>query len=208
MYTASLVNSLIRNPKSIPWLLLWLILVGLALAWRAQNLDAFGHSNDEGAHLMWARLAVDGYPLYGETQAVQSPLFLEVVGLAFRLVGQTIQAGRWAMLMGFVLLTVTLSWLAYRAGGWLSALAAMFLLGILQRPGSVFLDLLSSLFFWLLHDTKQISDTAISDISAEIMCLFRPMVNFYNLSIRSVHPLLYQQDDLILDILSSIEKCT
>ncbi|MBN1218737.1 MAG: phospholipid carrier-dependent glycosyltransferase [Anaerolineae bacterium] len=125
-----MASSFTKNPKSIIRLLLWLILLGLALAWRAQNLDAFGLSNDEGAHLMWARLAVDGYPLYGQTYAVQSPLFLESVGLAFRLAGQTIQAGRWAMLTGFVLLAVVLSWLAYRAGGWLAALATMFLLGI------------------------------------------------------------------------------
>jgi hypothetical protein len=81
------------------WLLLWLLVFGLALAWRAQNLDAFGLSNDEGAHLMWARLIVEGYPLYSETQAVQAPLFLEWVALAFRIGGQTIQAGRWAILV-------------------------------------------------------------------------------------------------------------
>ncbi len=108
----------------------WLILFGLALAWRVQNLDAFGLSNDEGAHLMWARLAVEGYPLYSQTQAVQAPLFLESVGLAFRLAGQTIQAGRWAMLTGFGLLAVSLSWLAHRGGGWCSALTAMIMLGL------------------------------------------------------------------------------
>ncbi len=110
--------------------MLWLLIFSLALAWRAQNLGAFGLSNDEGAHLMWARLAVEGYPLYGQTQAAQAPLFLEWVGLAFRLAGQTIQAGRWAILAGFGLLSVALSWLAHRAGGWLAALAALALLGL------------------------------------------------------------------------------
>src|SRR5687767_9264109 len=84
----------IQNPKSkiqdLKWQLLWLILFVLAFGWRAQNLDAFGLSNDEGAHLMWAKLAVDGYPLYDQTYAVQPPLFLEIVGLAFRLAGSTI----------------------------------------------------------------------------------------------------------------------
>ncbi|MBN1992332.1 MAG: hypothetical protein JW953_06480 [Anaerolineae bacterium] len=130
MYTAPIVSSLRQKPKSIVWLCLWLILFGLALAWRAQNLDAFGLSNDEGAHLMWARLAGDGYPLYDETQAVQSPLFLETLRLAFHLAGPTVQAGRWAVLMGFGLLAVALSWLAYRAGQWPAALVALFLLGI------------------------------------------------------------------------------
>ena len=82
-----MVKKLTRHAKPKIWLLLWLLLFALALAWRAQNLDAFGPVNDEGAHLMWARLAVDGYPLYSETQAVQSPLFLETIGLAFRLAG-------------------------------------------------------------------------------------------------------------------------
>jgi hypothetical protein len=119
-----------HRPKSTWWLLVWLLVFGLALAWRAQNLAAFGLSNDEGAHLMWARLIVEGYPLYSETQAVQAPLFLEWVALAFRIGGQTIQAGRWAMLVGFGLLAGALSWLAHRAGGWRAALAALVLLGL------------------------------------------------------------------------------
>jgi hypothetical protein len=86
--------------KSKIWPLLWLLILILAFAWRAQNLDAFGLSNDEGAHLMWARLAVDGYPLYSQTYAVQSPLFLEAVGLASGWPGE-IQAGRWAILFDF-----------------------------------------------------------------------------------------------------------
>lgn len=106
-----------------------LILV-LAFAWRTQNLDAFGLSNDEGAHLMWARLAVDGYPLYAETYAVQSPLFLEGLGLAFRLAGPTVQTGRWAILPSFALLALALSWLAYRSGGWPAALTTVVLVGL------------------------------------------------------------------------------
>jgi hypothetical protein len=119
-----------HKPKSTWWRLVWLLVFGLALAWRAQNLAAFGLSNDEGAHLMWARLIVDGYPLYSQTQAVQAPLFLEWLALVFRIGGQTIQAGRWAMLTGFGLLAAALSWLAHRAGGWPAALAALILLGL------------------------------------------------------------------------------
>jgi 4-amino-4-deoxy-L-arabinose transferase-like glycosyltransferase len=111
-------------------LTLWLIIFGSVFAWRTQNLDAFGLSNDEGAHLMWARLAVEGYPLYQETQAVQAPLFIESVGWAFRLAGQTIQAGRWVTLLGFGLLAVALSWLGYQAGGWPASLTALLLVGI------------------------------------------------------------------------------
>ncbi len=112
------------------WLLLWLILFGFTFAWRAQNLDAFGLANDEGAYLMWTRLAVDGYPLYTETRAVQPPLFFEWLGLAFRLGGQTIQAGRWAILISFLPLAVVLSWLAHRAGGWPAALLTNLFLGL------------------------------------------------------------------------------
>jgi hypothetical protein len=116
-------------PKKWDALALWLIIFALALAWRAQNLEAFGLSNDEGAHLMWARLAVEGYPLYSETYAVQAPLFIETVGLAFRLTGNfAVTTGRWAMLLtGFVPLAIGLSWLAHRSGGWPAALTALLL---------------------------------------------------------------------------------
>jgi hypothetical protein len=100
------------------------------LAWRAQNLDAYGLSNDEGVYLMWGRLAADGYPLYSQTYAVQPPLFLEWVGWAFRLAGPTIAVGRWAILPSFGLLAVALSWLAYRSGRWPAAIATMLLLGL------------------------------------------------------------------------------
>lgn len=116
--------------SKIIWPGVWLIAFALLFAWRIQNLDAFGLSNDEGAHLMWAQLAVDGYPLYRETYAVQSPLFLEPVGWAFRLAGSTIQTGRWVTLPGFVFLAVTLSWLAHKAGGWPGAITALLLTGI------------------------------------------------------------------------------
>lgn len=122
-----LINLMIS--KGWRWAL-WLVCFAILFAWRTQNLTAFGLSNDEGAHLMWARLAVDGYPLYSETQAVQAPLFIESIGWAFRLGGTTIQAGRWVTLLGFALLTIVLSWLAYRAGGALAALVALILLGV------------------------------------------------------------------------------
>ena len=110
--------------------LLWLLIFGLTFAWRLPNLDAFGLSNDEGIHLMWARLAVEGHPLYSDIYAVQPPLFIESLGLAFRLAGQTIQTGRWTILTGYILLAFSLSWLAYRAGRWAGALFALSLLGI------------------------------------------------------------------------------
>ena len=120
----------INTLKAKTWWLLWLLFFGVTFMWRAQNLDAFGLSNDEGAHLMWAQLAVDGYPLYAETRAVQLPLFLEGVGLALRLGGPTVQAGRWALLSGYAILALSLSWLAHRAGGKLPALLSVLLLGL------------------------------------------------------------------------------
>ncbi len=116
--------------SEIVWLALWFVIFAVAMAWRTQNLDAFGLSNDEGAHLMWAQLAVDGYPLYRETHAVQAPLFIEPIGWAFRLAGSSMQAGRWITLLGFTLLAVALSWLAYRAGAWPAALTTVLLVGI------------------------------------------------------------------------------
>ncbi len=116
--------------SKIAWGALWLVIFFVAVAWRVQNLDAFGLSNDEGVYLMWGRLVADGYPLYGQTYAVQPPLFLEALGLAFRLAGDTLAAGRWAILLGFAGLAATLSWPAHRAGGRPAAIAALVLLGV------------------------------------------------------------------------------
>lgn len=108
----------------------WLAILALAVAWRAQHLGAFSLSNDEGAHLMWARLAADGYALYSETQAVQAPLFIETIALAFRLAGPQVEAGRWVILASFGLLAAVLSWLAYREGRWPASLVALVLLSL------------------------------------------------------------------------------
>jgi 4-amino-4-deoxy-L-arabinose transferase-like glycosyltransferase len=116
--------------KSKMWLLLWLLIFGLTLAWRAQNLAAFGLSNDEGAYLMWAQLPVEGYPLYQETRAVQPPFFLEGLALALRLGGPHLAVGRWAMLSGYLLLAVVLSKLAWRSDGKLGAVLAVLFLGL------------------------------------------------------------------------------
>lgn len=117
------------KPKLV-WGALWLALFGLAVAWRTQNLDAFGLSNDEGVYLMWGRLLAQGFPLYSETVAVQPPLFFEVLAAAFRLAGDTVAVGRWAMMSGFALLAVMLSWLAHKMAGWPAAITALLLLSL------------------------------------------------------------------------------
>lgn len=110
------------------WPTLWLMILAVSLMWRIQNIDAFGLMNDEGAHLMWAKLSVNGYPLYSDTRAAQSPLFLETVAFAFQTMGETVTAGRLASLAGFVLLAVSLGYLAYQSSGWLAATAALIML--------------------------------------------------------------------------------
>ncbi len=112
------------------WLALWLIIFAVALAWRIPNLDAFGLSNDEGVYLMWGKLAANGYPLYSQIYAVQPPLFLELLALAFKLAGDTVQTGRWAMMPGFGLLAVLLSWLAHKTGGWPAVITALILTAV------------------------------------------------------------------------------
>jgi hypothetical protein len=114
----------------ILWAAFWLLILLMAFAWRAQNLDSFGLSNDEGVYLMWGRLVADGYPLYSSTVAVQPPLFLETLGVAFRLAGDSVAVGRWAMLAGFVGLAVALSWLAFQSAGWPAAISALILLAL------------------------------------------------------------------------------
>jgi hypothetical protein len=111
--------------KPILFLLMWLFLLGLAIAWRLKNIDAFGLTNDEGAYLMWARLASEGYPLYAETYANAPPFFLEQLALIFRGIGFNITLGRLVVLFWFVALNGLLGWLGYRSGGWIGAYAAL-----------------------------------------------------------------------------------
>ncbi len=146
---------------SLIWLALWLLIFGVTLAWRAQNLAAFSPVNDEGAYLMWARLPVDGYPLYRETTAVQPPLFFEWLGLAFRLGGFTVQAGRWAMLVGYISLALALSWLAHRAGGWLAANVAMLLVGIAPL-----------LFFYSRLVMAEVTATGLATVSLALVFVY------------------------------------
>ncbi len=146
---------------SLIWLALWLLIFGVTLAWRAQNLAAFSSVNDEGAYLMWARLPVDGYPLYKETTAVQPPLFFEWLGLAFRLGGFTVQAGRWAMLLGYIPLAVALSWLAQRAGGWLAANVTMLLVGIAPL-----------LFFYSRLVMAEVAATGLATVSLALVLVY------------------------------------
>ena len=112
------------------WLLLWLLIFASTFCWRAQNLNGFGLTNDEGAYLMWSQLPLEGYPLYTETRAVQPPLFFEWVGLFLRLLGPIPAAGRWSTLVAYTLLAVTLSWLGHRAKGRVAALGVVLLLGV------------------------------------------------------------------------------
>jgi len=116
--------------SNLLWLTVWLAILGSSLYWRAQHLDAFGLSNDEGAHVMWAKLAAQGHPLYEETRAVQSPLFLETIALAFRVGGISLTVGRSVMLTTYFLLALAISALAHRYGGTIAALAALFLLAV------------------------------------------------------------------------------
>ncbi len=106
---------------------LCLALFFLAIAWRSPNLDAFGLSNDEGVYLMWGALNRRWLRPLPRHRGRAAPAFFETLALAFRLFGETMVVGRWAMMVGFGLLAGLLSWLAYRTGRWPAAIAALVL---------------------------------------------------------------------------------
>lgn len=113
----------------VSFLLLALIIV-VSGWWRAVNLDAFGISNDEGTHLMWARLANEGYPLYDQTRAVQGPFFVGLIQLSFKLLGTRVASGRWVEIgLGLVTL-LGVGLLARRLQGWTAAWVAAATLSI------------------------------------------------------------------------------
>jgi hypothetical protein len=144
------------------WGMLWVFGLVVAVLWRAQNLDAFGLSNDEGVYLMWGRLAADAYPLYGETYAVQPPLFFETLALAFRWFGATVVVGRLAMMSGLLLLAAGLSWLVYNSSRWPGAIAALILVAV------------SPLIFWLSRlAMAEVYASGLAVTSVALLLLYR-----------------------------------
>lgn len=119
-----------RIPFSTVYVLLLALIVVASGWWRAANLDAFGISNDEGTHLMWAKLADEGYPLYSQTRAVQGPFFIGLIQLSFKLMGTRVASGRW-MEIGLGLITLLgIGLLARRLRGWMAAWVAAVTLSI------------------------------------------------------------------------------
>jgi hypothetical protein len=112
-----------------PWLAL-LAIVALSLAWRLPNLDAFGISNDEGTHLMWAKLANAGFPLYSQTRAVQGPLFIGLIQLSFKVLGVHVAAGRWMELSLGMVTLLSVGLLARSLRGWVAAYGAAIALSV------------------------------------------------------------------------------
>jgi hypothetical protein len=101
-----------------------LAVIALSLAWRLPNLDAFGISNDEGTHLMWAKLANTGYPLYSQTRAVQGPFFIGLIQLSFKVLGTHVAAGRWMELSLGMVALLGVGLLARLLRGWVAACSA------------------------------------------------------------------------------------
>src|SRR5512135_3402086 len=112
-----------------PWIAL-LAVIALSLAWRLPNLDAFGISNDEGSHLMWAKLANAGFPLYSQTRAVQGPFFVGLIQLAFKVLGTQVAAGRWMELSLGMVTLLGVGLLARLFRGWVAACSAAIALSV------------------------------------------------------------------------------
>lgn len=108
----------------------WLLLLALSVLWRLPNIDTFGANNDEGAYLMWARLVVEGYPLYSQTHSVSAPLFIEMLAMVFRLFGFGVVLGRVVILSTFVLTAGVFAWLSHRIAGWVGAYGSLVILAI------------------------------------------------------------------------------
>jgi hypothetical protein len=123
--------SIIHHPTlSILCHLVLILIVLVSGWWRAVNLDAFGIANDEGTHLMWAKLANEGYPLYSQTRAVQGPLFINLIQLSFRVLGTQVAAGRWVEICLGIVTLFGVGLLTRRLRGWTAAWAAAVALSV------------------------------------------------------------------------------
>jgi hypothetical protein len=126
-----LPSALYRLPlANILYPLLLVLIIAISGWWRAANLDAFGISNDEGTHLMWAKLADLGYPLYSQTRAVQGPWFIGLIQLSFRFLGTHVASGRWMEISLGLVTLLGAGLLARQFRGWLAGLTAAVVLSI------------------------------------------------------------------------------
>ena len=120
--------------------------VGLSYGW------------DEGAYLASARLVSQGLPLFEAVFSSQPPVFLEILGCAFRIFGDTGESGARVSSAFGVLSLLAFAWIAGR------------LLGVTAAPVAV-LALLSKLFFdQAITVEAEIPALGLALLSLAILC--------------------------------------
>lgn len=109
------------------------VLVILAFAFAAWQLNHLGGLRwdwDEGVYLSSARLANQGWSLYGDVAGTASPLFINSIQAGFRLAGETIAAGRGAIVLCAALGLLAIGMIAWDLSGPVAGIAAVIALAL------------------------------------------------------------------------------
>ncbi len=106
-----------------------LLLCAFAVVWGAGLATPYAFDHDEGVYLASARMVARGHPLFTEVFSSQPPVFLRLLGLTFRAMGDTVAVGR-GLMVGFAVLSLAATaWIAWDLGGPLAAPMALLALG-------------------------------------------------------------------------------
>ncbi len=105
-------------------------ILALSLVVRLHGLEGFGWENDEGTHIMLARLMNSGQRLYADVFSLSAPLFIASIALAFRVLGTTTAAARTIIVLYSMSGLLAVGLIARRIAGRVAAITAVILLSI------------------------------------------------------------------------------
>ena len=100
------------------------------LVWQLWHLGGFRWDWDEGVYALTAAAVLKGHALYAEVISSAPPLFVASLAWAFRLMGQTVEAGRAVIVLYSALGLLGTGLLAREWGGRLAGLVAVAVLAI------------------------------------------------------------------------------
>lgn len=107
-----------------------LALLFFFLVWQLRHLGGFRWDWDEGVYALTAAAVLEGHALYADVISSAPPLFVASLVWAFRLLGQTVEAGRAVVVLYSALGLLGVGLLAREWGGRLAGLVAVAVLAI------------------------------------------------------------------------------
>jgi hypothetical protein len=119
-----------RLINRVSLLVSFLLLLAFVIAWQTNLSKPYAIDADEGLYLLSADMVISGYPQYASLFSPYPPLFLEILGLAFRAFGHTVVAGREVIVFFSLVSLSAIAWIGWRLAGPFASPMAMLCLGL------------------------------------------------------------------------------